>query len=82
MQPQKIGVIGAGLMGHGIAYLLAAAGHSVGVPPRVGPHAQIVEHGEEGEHLSPLRDQADPELDGAAVTRRHSSVVLGTAARG
>ena len=28
---QKIGVIGGGLMGHGIAYLLAAAGHSVGV---------------------------------------------------
>jgi 3-hydroxybutyryl-CoA dehydrogenase len=26
---QKIGVIGGGLMGHGIAYLLAAAGHSV-----------------------------------------------------
>src|SRR5688572_14854279 len=31
MTPQKIGVIGAGLMGHGIAYLLAAAGHTVGV---------------------------------------------------
>jgi 3-hydroxybutyryl-CoA dehydrogenase len=29
MQPQTIGVIGAGLMGHGIAYLLAAAGHTV-----------------------------------------------------
>ncbi len=28
---QKIGVIGGGLMGHGIAYLLAAAGHDVGV---------------------------------------------------
>src|SRR5207253_4410241 len=27
--PQTIGVIGAGLMGHGIAYLLAAAGHTV-----------------------------------------------------
>jgi 3-hydroxybutyryl-CoA dehydrogenase len=27
----KIGVIGGGLMGHGIAYLLAAAGHEVGV---------------------------------------------------
>ncbi len=27
----KIGVIGAGLMGHGIAYLLAAAGHTVGI---------------------------------------------------
>ncbi len=28
---QKIGVIGGGLMGHGIAYLFAAAGHRVGV---------------------------------------------------
>jgi 3-hydroxybutyryl-CoA dehydrogenase len=28
---QKIGIIGGGLMGHGIAYLFAAAGHSVGV---------------------------------------------------
>lgn len=31
MQPQIIGVVGAGLMGHGIAYLLAAAGHTVRV---------------------------------------------------
>jgi 3-hydroxybutyryl-CoA dehydrogenase len=31
MIPQKIGVVGAGLMGHGIAYLLAAAGHTVGI---------------------------------------------------
>ncbi len=31
MQSQKIGVIGAGLMGHGIAYLLAAAGHIVAI---------------------------------------------------
>lgn len=31
MQPLKIGVIGAGLMGHGIAYLLAAAGHTIGI---------------------------------------------------
>ncbi len=29
--PQKIGVIGGGLMGHGIAYLFAAAGHHVNV---------------------------------------------------
>ncbi len=28
---QKIGVVGGGLMGHGIAYLFAAAGHQVGV---------------------------------------------------
>jgi 3-hydroxybutyryl-CoA dehydrogenase len=31
MREQKIGVVGGGLMGHGIAYLLAAAGHQVGV---------------------------------------------------
>jgi 3-hydroxybutyryl-CoA dehydrogenase len=28
---QRIGVVGGGLMGHGIAYLLAAAGHRVGL---------------------------------------------------
>src|SRR5580704_17288976 len=31
MGGQKIGVVGGGLMGHGIAYLLAAAGHAIGV---------------------------------------------------
>jgi len=31
MNAQKIGVVGGGLMGHGIAYLLAAAGHAIGV---------------------------------------------------
>lgn len=31
MSKEKIGVIGAGLMGHGIAYLFAAAGHEVDV---------------------------------------------------
>jgi 3-hydroxybutyryl-CoA dehydrogenase len=31
MDALKIGVVGGGLMGHGIAYLLAAAGHSVGI---------------------------------------------------
>src|SRR5919202_3138214 len=31
MSTLKIGVVGGGLMGHGIAYLLAAAGHRVGV---------------------------------------------------
>jgi len=31
MSALKIGVVGAGLMGHGIAYLLAAAGHTVGI---------------------------------------------------
>jgi 3-hydroxybutyryl-CoA dehydrogenase len=31
MSAMKIGVVGAGLMGHGIAYLLAAAGHTVAI---------------------------------------------------
>jgi 3-hydroxybutyryl-CoA dehydrogenase len=31
MSGMKIGVVGAGLMGHGIAYLLAAAGHTVAI---------------------------------------------------
>ena len=31
MSKAKVGVIGAGLMGHGIAYRFAAAGHAVGV---------------------------------------------------
>jgi 3-hydroxybutyryl-CoA dehydrogenase len=31
MSKAKIGVIGAGLMGHGIAYRFAAAGHAVGI---------------------------------------------------
>jgi 3-hydroxybutyryl-CoA dehydrogenase len=30
-QEQKVGVVGGGLMGHGIAYLFAAAGHRVAV---------------------------------------------------
>ena len=31
MSPHKIGIVGGGLMGHGIGYLLAAAGHTVGI---------------------------------------------------
>ncbi len=31
MREQIIGIVGGGLMGHGIAYLLAAAGHRVGI---------------------------------------------------
>ena len=38
MQKHKIGVIGGGLMGHGIAYLLAAAGNEVGV---FEPNAEV-----------------------------------------
>jgi len=44
MQSVKIGVIGAGLMGHGIAYLLAAAGHTVGIyDPSVAWRATLSE---------------------------------------
>ncbi len=31
LKQQKIGIVGGGLMGHGIGYLLAAAGHDVGI---------------------------------------------------
>ena len=31
MKSEKIGIVGGGLMGHGIGYLLAAAGHEVGI---------------------------------------------------
>lgn len=42
MHEQTIGVVGGGLMGHGIAYLLAAAGHMVGVfEPEVESRASL-----------------------------------------
>jgi len=40
MSKAKVGVIGAGLMGHGIAYRFAAAGHAVGV---FEPYAELRE---------------------------------------
>ena len=40
----KIGVIGAGLMGHGIGYLLAAAGHTVRIYDPSKPMAGFVKH--------------------------------------
>ena len=54
MDEHKIAVIGGGLMGHGIAYLLAAAGHSVRVfepdaeiraslPPRLRAIAELLD---------------------------------------
>ena len=44
MAAEKIGVIGAGLMGHGIAYRFGAAGHSVGVfEPNAELRASLVE---------------------------------------
>jgi 3-hydroxybutyryl-CoA dehydrogenase len=42
LKSENIGVIGGGLMGHGIAYLLAAAGHAVGVfEPSAGIRATL-----------------------------------------
>jgi 3-hydroxybutyryl-CoA dehydrogenase len=63
MLEQKIGVVGGGLMGHGIAYLLAAAGHDVGVfepaaeiratlPMRLQAIADLF-----GDDAAPLRDK-------------------------
>jgi 3-hydroxybutyryl-CoA dehydrogenase len=62
MQKHTIGVIGGGLMGHGIAYLLAAAGHDVGV---FEPDAEI-------RAALPKRLQAIAELlgDDAALLNR------------
>jgi len=77
MAIHKIGVIGAGLMGHGIAYLLAAAGHTVRI---YDPSAQWRDS--LGERLESSRallggdpallgrisahDQMAPAMDGAA----------------
>jgi len=42
MAKEKIGVIGAGLMGHGIAYRFGAAGHAVGIfEPNAGLRASL-----------------------------------------
>jgi 3-hydroxybutyryl-CoA dehydrogenase len=42
VEQEKIGVVGGGLMGHGIGYLLAAAGHDVGIfEPSAEVRAQI-----------------------------------------
>jgi 3-hydroxybutyryl-CoA dehydrogenase len=59
MSAQKIGVVGGGLMGHGIAYLLAAAGHSVAIfEPSADIRASLPER---------LRTIADLFDDDAAV---------------
>src|SRR5437588_2581926 len=62
MDNLKIGVIGGGLMGHGIAYLLAAAGHDVGVfEPSADIRASLPQR------LASIRDLLDD--DGAVLTR-------------
>src|SRR2546421_4729870 len=62
MDNLKIGVIGGGLMGHGIAYLLAAAGHEVGV---FEPSAEI--RASLPQRLASIRDLLDD--DTAVLTR-------------
>ena len=77
MSERKIGVVGAGLMGHGIAYLLAAAGHDVCVfepvaasraslPQRL--HAIAALFGDDSAHLRRIsaHDQLAPAVKDAA----------------
>jgi 3-hydroxybutyryl-CoA dehydrogenase len=66
MHEQKIAVVGGGLMGHGIAYLLAAAGHEVGI---FEPTAEV-------RATLPSRLQAIADLfdDDAAAPRTRISV--------
>jgi len=58
---QTIGVVGGGLMGHGIAYLFAAAGHHVNV---FEPFAQV-------RHALPRRLQAIVDLLGDDLSLLH-----------
>jgi 3-hydroxybutyryl-CoA dehydrogenase len=77
MQKHRIGVIGGGLMGHGIAYLLAAAGHEVGVfepdaesraslPRRLAAIVDLL--GDDAVLLARIaaHDQLAPAVDGAS----------------
>jgi 3-hydroxybutyryl-CoA dehydrogenase len=74
---QKIGVIGGGLMGHGIAYLFAAAGHEVGLfEPAAEIRASLLQRlqavaelfGDDAALLKRIEayDQLEPAVDGAA----------------
>ena len=60
MSNQKIGVVGGGLMGHGIAYLLAAAGHTVARLRAVGGVRAIAAAAAAGRSCDLLGD--DPAL--------------------
>jgi 3-hydroxybutyryl-CoA dehydrogenase len=77
LREQKIGIVGGGLMGHGIAYLLAVAGHRVGVfepaadirasmPQRLRAIADLL--GESEVPLSRIvaHDALAPAVDGAS----------------
>jgi 3-hydroxybutyryl-CoA dehydrogenase len=76
-EKRRIGVIGGGLMGHGIAYLLAAAGHRVGIfepaaairaslPQRLRAIADLL--GDEPALLQNIsaHEQMAPAMEGAA----------------
>jgi len=74
---QKIGVIGGGLMGHGIAYLFAAAGHPVGLyepiaeireslPRRLKAIAELFEEDPVLLKRIEARDALAPAMQGAA----------------
>jgi 3-hydroxybutyryl-CoA dehydrogenase len=74
----KIGVIGAGLMGHGIAYRFAAAGHEVGVfepsaelraslPERLGAIADLLGDDPAGLDRVSVHDQLAPAVRNASV---------------
>ncbi len=63
MSNLNIGVVGGGLMGHGIAYLLAAAGHTVGVfEPSAEVRASLPQR---------LRSIVDLLGDDTAIARSH-----------
>jgi 3-hydroxybutyryl-CoA dehydrogenase len=72
---QKIGIVGGGLMGHGIAYLFAAAGH----------HINVFEPFPDVRNSLPLRLQAIVELlgdDSRLLARIAAHDSLGPAMRG
>ncbi len=75
MQRQKIAVVGGGLMGHGIAYLLAAAGHDVNVyepaaatraslPPRLQAIADLLGDDPALPQRIAIHDRLEPAVKG------------------
>ena len=74
MTKAKISVVGAGLMGHGIAQVFAVAGHEVTITDTVMKNLDTVE----GRIAANLRDLGDDE---SAVSRVRSCVDLAEAVR-
>src|SRR5215208_4682012 len=73
----NIGIVGGGLMGHGIAYLLAAAGHNVGVfelsadlraslPQRVRSISELLDDDQSALGRIAVHDQLAPTVKNAA----------------